>query len=459
MLPEVELLNDLDQLRSRYDVLGRLGHDGADVVYKVKALGTDRHLAVKLIPHSEARRPGPAALEAWQAHTVKPLEHPGLISLHAVHHLQGGAVALAMERRRARTVAEVLERDGSLPPHRVERVLREVGAALGYLHSRGVVHRGVRLHSIHIDAEGGDARLSLFGVDKGDATIRQSPAALARASAFLAPEQIAASRWRGGARVRPQTDLYSLGLVAYAMLSGRPPWTGDSVEEVLEKRRTEGLQPLTELVPDLPNHLSRAIAGCLERSPRRRWKSAEEFLAALDAHGESAPPVESEVERVPGRERVLAGVAAIREAIGMHRGKHSRAVLGAGSAFVLIMSLAGLLAMRSDPEGRLVSADRSADVTPTPPAVEQAQPDPSAALAEIPSEPLWPVLQSPTLDAGEALETGTPGRSSPASEGAARSANRPRGVSPLGTPINGTGRVILLGDPIADEPAGASGGN
>src|SRR5690606_21263717 len=156
------------------------GHDGAASVHAARTRGTERHYAVKVMADQEAHGASPGVLHSWQAHNISPLEHPKLMVLHAVHHLQGGAVAVAMERRRGRSLAERRD-EGPLHLEEAEAILRDVAEALAYLHGRGVVHRGVRPTTIFLDRDSGHARLAYFSLDDS---------AGGAASRYLAPEQL-----------------------------------------------------------------------------------------------------------------------------------------------------------------------------------------------------------------------------------------------------------------------------
>ncbi|MEX0912235.1 MAG: serine/threonine-protein kinase, partial [Gemmatimonadota bacterium] len=292
MMNQADVLGDLDQLASRYDVLRQMGHDGEYGVHAVRSRASNRHFAVKVMNDPGSRDARKGALYIWQAHTIRPLDHPHLTVLHAVHHLQGGAVAIAMERRRGCTLAERIEQTGPLPIHEVERVLRDVGGALAYVHGHRAVHRGVRPHSIFLDRDSGEARLAPFGLDRGhgDSDPSDGGAATLRAFSYLAPEQIAGREQVEGRQLGPCTDLYGLGLAGYAMLTGVQPWAGTDLDDLLARRDTEPLPPLRALRPDAPAYLCDAIEGCLEPDPRRRWRSADAFLACLDPSTPSPTP-------------------------------------------------------------------------------------------------------------------------------------------------------------------------
>lgn len=288
MLEDADVLGDLDQLRSRYDVLRHLGEDGGCAVYAVRARSASQHYLVKVMPKPGSGSAQAGTLHLWQAHTMARLDHPKLIGLHTVNHLQGGTLAVAMERRRGETLAERIERAGPLPIAEVESALRDVAEALAYLHGRGVVHRGVNLDSVLLDRDSGCARLSHFGIPRGSrgGDVAPGDRALRRRGAGEPTQPMGEKAAGGAADLGPRGDLYGLGLVGYAMLTGSEFGPFDTAASPV----SGSLPPLETLRTDAPVYLCRAIEGCLQRDPRSRWRDAEEFLRRLDPAAEEAPP-------------------------------------------------------------------------------------------------------------------------------------------------------------------------
>lgn len=377
MIYEEDVLTDLDQLRSRYEVLRRLGRDGSSPVYAVRSRDSHRHYLVKVMEDSGEGRTKPDTLHLWQAHTVRALAHPKLMNLHAVHYLQGGAVALAMDRRRGRTLGELLDEAGPLSIRRVEHVLRDVGEALAYLHSRGVVHRGIRPGSVFLDQDQGHARLAHFGLDRNETSdeLGNEVRAAVRIFSYLAPEQIAGRTQVDGRRLGPRSDLYSLGLVAYAMLVGRDPWPGRTLEDLLEARRQNELPPIDELRPDVPQNLREAIHGCLATNPRRRWKSIAEFLAVLDPQMmvEAPEPAEPSLAKVVLGDGIRVATAALSAR--PHTGSLGRLSVTAAVAVAGVVTVSTL---RGNGDPVAMQDDRVADSAP---AYELPVREPTAAAA------------------------------------------------------------------------------
>src|SRR6185503_15897010 len=165
----------------------------------------------------------------------------------------------------------------ALPFERIERVLTDVGRALVCAQRHRIVHRDVKPENVYIDNETGIARLSDFGIarpwdiDHG----LTLPGMAIGTPAYMSPEQIEGDVLDG------RSDLYSLGLVGYEMLTGRAPWTGESLFNMIYKQKNESLPPLDQLRPGIPRSLLRALDGALQKERGDRWKDADEFLEAL----------------------------------------------------------------------------------------------------------------------------------------------------------------------------------
>ena len=421
MYNSIEEVDDLDQLRSRYEVLAKLGVDGEAVVHAVRCRSTNRHFAVKVMP-ADRQRLKKGALSPWQAHTVQALDHPNVMVLRAVHHLQGGSVAVAMERRRGQTLEELLQSSGPLPPAEAEAILREVMAAVGYLHGRGVAHGAIRPSSIFLDRDSGCARLALFGIDRGSGS-EVTDLSLMKARAYLAPEQ----RPSGGkAQGEPgqSADLYSLGLVALAMLAGAEKWANSEREAA--GKHSEPLLLLDELRSELPPSLAAGLEGCLAVGPRKRAKGIQEVRETLDG-------LAAEEAFAPGgRERPKLELG----------GRFSSMALPSRARVAWIVLAASLA----------LYAFASGSPQPTPPVIvtgaESGQVREVARVEEMERAPTYTLpavvvrLSEEVRAARAADRAPAPPRAPPASSAGTR-----RGPRLLGVPVREE-RVGLLGDVV-----------
>jgi alpha-tubulin suppressor-like RCC1 family protein len=268
---------DVAELSDEYELLGELGRGGTAVVYRAEDRTLGRDVAIKVV-HPRAAAPGddPVARLAREARMVAQLQHPNIVTVFAVRRLRSGGLALVMQLVPGSTLKAVVQREGPLAPERAERVLRDVAQALAYAHARGVVHRDVKPENIFLDEESGRAMLSDFGIARSDEHDSMTMTGTALGTPFyMSPEQVE------GGTVDGRSDLYSLGLVAWEMLTGRRPWDGESLYNVIYKQKHEELPPIEALRSGVPQRLQYIIERMLQKRPAARWAGADGLLAQL----------------------------------------------------------------------------------------------------------------------------------------------------------------------------------
>ncbi len=266
------------ELDNEYECVGELGRGGMAIVYHARDRELGREVAVKVVRTRYAQDHEAVARLAREARTVAHLEHPHIVALHAVKRLSDESLALVMQLVPGKTLKQTLRDEGAFTPERVERVLRDIARGLAYAHARGIVHRDVKPENIFLDAASGRALLSDFGVAisrEADTSLTATGTAIGTPT-YMSPEQI------DGARVDGRSDLYSLGLVAWEMLTGRRPWDGESLYSVIYRQKHEELLPVEETRPDVSERLRYLIDGLLRKQPASRWASAERFLGRLN---------------------------------------------------------------------------------------------------------------------------------------------------------------------------------
>ena len=221
--------DDLDELADDYALLGELGRGGSAVVYLARDRTLDREVAIKVVhPRPTSPDDDPVARLAREARTVAQLQHPHIVTVYAVRRLRSGGLALVLQYVPGTTLKTVIQRDGPLAPERCERILRDVAQALAYAHARGVIHRDVKPENIFLDGATGQALLADFGIARSDEHDSMTLTGMAIGTPFyMSPEQVE------GAPLDGRSDLYSLGLVAWEMLTGRRPWDGESLYLVI----------------------------------------------------------------------------------------------------------------------------------------------------------------------------------------------------------------------------------
>ena len=280
---------ELRELAADYAISGELGRGSSAVVYLARDRALDRQVAIKLV---RAARADDELLErsAQEARLLASLPHnPNIVAIYAVRRLARRSLALVMQYVAGSTLREVLARDGALPTDQAVRVLRDLARALHFAHDHGIVHRDVKPENVYLEAATGRALLSDFG---SAVSLHADPKMTTTGSvigtpAYMSPEQL------DGERVDVRSDVYSLGLLGWEMLTGRFPWGTANLYEILYRQRHTDLPLLDTLRPDLPTPVVNAVEGALFRDRERRWPDAATMLAAL-----LAPP---DVARIPPR--------------------------------------------------------------------------------------------------------------------------------------------------------------
>ena len=282
-------------LGSDYDIIRELGRGGASVVYLGRDRVLGREVAIKVIRDSQTGDAEAVARFEREARTLAALQHPNIVMLYGARPLPGGSLALVMQHGEWTTLKSRIREHGPLPIDGVEQVLRDVASALVYLHRHHVIHRDIKPENIFIEAETGRALISDFGIAKsGDArTSVTLTGVVIGTPAYMSPEQI------DGGELTGLSDLYSLGMVGYEMLTGVRPWDGESLFSVIYKQKTERLPSLLQRRPDAPEHLRLLIERATEKSPASRYQGAAELLAALDGPAPAAAVARPWAEPLP----------------------------------------------------------------------------------------------------------------------------------------------------------------
>ena len=262
-----------------YELVRELGRGGMGVVYEVRHLATAQHYAHKQVLPATCEE---ADLQrfAREARLLASLEHPGLVRVHSAH-LEGEAPCFVQEFVPGGSLQQRL-REGPLGDfEQVVQILREVADALGYRHGRGVLHRDLKPENVLFDAEG-HARVTDFGLARarGGLTLTQTGEVLGT-PAYMSPEQITDSRG-----VDERSDVYALGALCYAMLTGQPPFRRGSVFATLDAVLREAPPAPSSLNPGVPPALEALCLRALAKDPSGRPASAAAFAQALEV----APP-------------------------------------------------------------------------------------------------------------------------------------------------------------------------
>jgi len=269
-------------LESDYEVVREIGRGGTALVYLARERATGDEVAIKLIRAKYLEDDEAIARFAREARFVAQLDHPNIVPVRAVLDLGSAGVALVMAHIDGRTLKQVIREEHPLSAEMTERMMRGIANGLGAAHAMGIVHRDVKPENIFIDADG-RALLADFGLARSmsnDTQLTMAGVAIGT-PAYMAPEQI------DGGQLDARGDIYSLGLVAWEMLTGHRPWEGESLYAILYHQKYEQLPDVRDIRHDIPDRLADAIVGSIEKDREARWQSIDELIAALD--GQRAP--------------------------------------------------------------------------------------------------------------------------------------------------------------------------
>ena len=263
----------------RYEIQGVLGRGAMGVVYKARDPLIGRELAIKTFRTAylgddvEAREFRVRFLREAQSAGI--LNHPNIVTIHdVVEESEEGITFIAMEYVEGTNLKEVLRRGEPLELSRVTRIVSEVADALDYAHGRGVIHRDVKPANILLTEEG-QVKLTDFGIARLDTSDLTQEGQLLGTPNYMAPERIL------GREVDWRTDIFSLGVVLYEMLTREKPFRGDNLTMVTHQIVYEPFAPLEELEPELPPGVIGVLDGAMAKKPGDRYESAGEMASEL----------------------------------------------------------------------------------------------------------------------------------------------------------------------------------
>jgi serine/threonine-protein kinase len=284
-------------LTANYELDREIGRGGMGIVYKARDRRLKRHVAIKVLPPELAFRSEIRTRFLREAETAASLSHPNIVPIYTVDE-RDGIVYFVMAFVDGENLAVRLHRQGALDADETRRIMIEVSRALAYAHQARVVHRDIKPDNILLQAEDGRVMVTDFGIARAvsegaDARLTATGMAIGT-PAYMSPEQSMGER-----EVDGRSDLYSLGVVAYQMLTGVPPFEAPSTPALLVKHLSERPDPIEFRRPDAPPDLARAVMLLLEKEPANRFPSAAALAAALETGDVPALPVPATAQGAP----------------------------------------------------------------------------------------------------------------------------------------------------------------
>jgi len=287
-------------LGESYDILSTLGVGGMGAVFLARERALDRYVAIKTLRAEAAMTAASRERFRREARIAAGLSHPGILPLYTFGET-GGTWYLVMGYVRGQSLAQRLQAEGRLAPEEAWRILRALTDALDHAHRRQIIHRDIKPANILIDADNAQPILADFGISKvvGETDLLTRTGDVLGTPNFMSPEQLTNAR-----ECDAQSDLYALGAVGYAMVSGRVPLTDIAGGDKLARRPLSLVVPLERLCPTVAPDFVAVIMRCLAKRPEDRWESAAAMRDALDRVDQSVDAP------LPVAVRELAGFGA-----------------------------------------------------------------------------------------------------------------------------------------------------
>ena len=265
-----------DVLGGRYRLVELLGQGGMATIYRASDSQLGRDVAVKVLHREYGRDPDFVARFRQEAHAAAALSHPGIVAVHDFGVDEDGPY-LVMELVDGEDLASLLRRNGPLPPRQAARLVAEVARALDAAHDRGIVHRDVKPGNIMLNANG-RVKVTDFGIARAWADAGLTlPGTTLGSVHYFSPEQAI------GEPATAASDVYSLGIVLYELLSGRRPWEGDSAAAIAMARISAPAPRVSDIRPSVPPALEAIDLKALDPNPGSRFGSAGAMADALEA--------------------------------------------------------------------------------------------------------------------------------------------------------------------------------
>ena len=263
-------------LAGRYELLERIGEGGMSVVYKAKDKLLNRFVAIKILKPEFIGDHKFIDSFRRESQAAASMSHPNIVNIYDVGK-EGNIHYIVMELIEGRALSDVIKEQGPMEYPKVISISKQIAAALSFAHKNHIIHRDVKPHNIMMTPNG-TAKITDFGIAKAvnAATIVDSTDGIIGSVHYFSPEQA-----RGG-YVDEKSDIYSLGIVMYEMLTGNVPFDGDNPVNIALMHINGEMTPPSELVDGIPPALEHIVLKCTDKYPVNRYASADELIEALN---------------------------------------------------------------------------------------------------------------------------------------------------------------------------------
>ena len=303
-------------INDRYEVHKRIGRGGMADVFSARDLLLDRQVAMKVLFPEFAVDENFVERFRREAQSAANLSHPNIVSVYDWGKFEG-TYFIAMEEVQGQTLADVLKANKQLTAKQAGEIAGEVAAALGFAHDGGLAHRDIKPANILIGSNG-QVKVADFGIARAmnaptEDNLTQVGSVMGTAT-YFSPEQAQ------GAQPDPRSDLYSLGIVMYEMVSGKPPFAGENPVSIAYKQVHDAPQPLVQLIADVPRPFEAIVAKLLAKDPKLRYPSANALRDDLRRFRNNEPvqalAVAADAQGVSASGAAATGVVAAAVATG-----------------------------------------------------------------------------------------------------------------------------------------------
>lgn len=262
-------------LAGRYELIQKIGDGGMAVVYKAKDKLLNRYIAIKILRPEFTKDEVFVENFKRESQAAAKLSHPNIVGVYDVGK-EGNINYIVMELVDGRPLSDIIAEEAPMDYRTVINIARQVASALSVAHKNKIIHRDVKPHNILMTKDG-VAKLADFGIAKAvnDATLSTGSKVIGSIH-YFSPEQAR------GNYVDERSDIYSLGIVMYEMITGRVPFDGDNPVTVALKHINEDVIPPSEFVSGIPPALERCIMKCTDKFQTNRYSSADELIEELD---------------------------------------------------------------------------------------------------------------------------------------------------------------------------------
>src|SRR5579859_6869760 len=273
----------IDVLGERYQIQDPIGRGGMATIYRGRDLRTDRIVAIKILREVYSTDPKFVTRFQREAKAASSLQHPNIVQVYDYGQSDGNYF-IVMEYIEGTDLRRYLRSRGMLAVDRVIIIAHDIALGLGAAHRRQIVHRDVKPQNVLVGRDG-SIKLTDFGIasvykDINDERLTTTGMTLGTVQ-YYAPEQAQ------GEIVSPAADVYALGIVMYEMLTGRPPFDGDTPVAVAMQHIQDVPTPPSELNPTIPPALEEIILRCLEKAPEMRYRNGSSLARALELLGDA----------------------------------------------------------------------------------------------------------------------------------------------------------------------------